>query len=421
MHYIGQINIGQIIHAILTFLVLGGLGGWFVFHTVKRAEDPALMVVKWVVTVIVVVILAAVVAPFALSCPFLGVPFTAACGLILAIVWRRDIACLVADPIASLYNGGTDAPDPHPFYSVARARQKQGRYPEAVLEIQKQLARFPTDVEGQLLLAEVQAENLKDLPAAELTIEGFCGQPGHAPQNITFALYSMADWHLKVGQDRQAAQRWLEKVIELLPDTEFALGAAQRVAHLSTTEMLLSRYDRKKFIVPEGVRNLGLLKKPMPPPRIEKDPELLAADYVRHLEQHPLDMEVREKLAVIYADHYQRLDLATDELEQMIAQPNQPPRLLVHWLNLLADLQIRSGTDYESVKQTLQRVIDRNPNLASAEIARKRLALLKLEFKANENKQPVKLGSYEQNIGLKKGPPPGLYGRTGSAGSPPRP
>jgi len=414
-------HIGQIIQGILTLLVLGGLGGWFVFHTVKKAEDPALMVVKWVVTVIVVAILVTVVRPMALAAPFIGVPLTAACGIILAITWRRDIAGLVANPIASLYDGGNDAPDPHPFYSVARARQKQGLYPEAVQEIQKQLVRFPTDVEGQFLLAEVQAENLKDLPAAEQTIEDFCGQPGHAPQNITFALYSMADWHLKVGQDRQAAQRWLEKVIELLPDTEFALGAAQRVAHLSTTEMLLSRYDRKKYIVPEGVRNLGLLKKPSPPQRLEKDPELLAADYVRHLEEHPLDMETRERLAVIYADHYKRLDLATDELEQMLAQPNQPGRLLVHWLNLLADLQVRAGADYETVKQTLQRVIDRDASMAPAQIARNRLALLRLELKPNENKQPVKMGSYEQNIGLKKGPPSGLYGRAGPAGSPPRP
>jgi tetratricopeptide (TPR) repeat protein len=414
-------HIGPIIRGILSLLVFGGLGGWFVFWTVKKAEDPARMIVKWAVTVVVVAFLVVCVMPMMAggAAPF-GVLAAAFCGLVMAIVWRRSIANLVADPIASLYNGGNEPPDPHPFYSVARARQKQGRYPEAVEEIRKQLVRFPTDVEGHLLLAEVQAENLKDLPAAELTIEDFCAQPGHAPQNLTFALYSMADWHLKVGRDRQAAQRFLEKVIQLLPDTEFALGAAQRIAHLSTAEMLLSPYDRKKFIVPEGVRNIGLLKRP-PPPRVEKDPELLAADYVRHLEEHPLDMEVREKLAVIYADHYTRLDLATGELEQMIAQPNQPARLLVHWLNLLADLQVRAGADYETVRQTLQRIIDRDPKLAPAEIARKRMALLKLELKANQNQQPVKLGSYEQNIGLKKGPPPGLYGEAGRAGSPPRP
>jgi tetratricopeptide (TPR) repeat protein len=418
-------HIGPIVRGILSLLVLGGLGGWFIFWTVKKAEEPKLMIVKWVATAPVVAFLVIFVMPMVANpdyaAAFIGVPLTAACGLVLTIIWRRSIANLVADPIASLYNGGDEPPDPHPFYSVARARQKQGRYLEAVEEIRKQLGRFPTDVEGHLLLAEVQAENLKDLPAAELTIESFCQQPGHAPQNLTFALYSMADWHLKVGQDPQAAQRFLEKVIQLLPDTEFALGAAQRIAHLGTAEMLLSPYDRKKFVVPEGVRNIGLLKKPLPSPRLEKDPELLAADYVRHLEEHPLDMEVREKLAVIYANHYTRLDLAADELEQMLAQPNQPARLLVHWLNLLADLQVRAGADYETVRQTLQRIIDRDPNLAPAEIARKRMALLKLELKANRNQQPVKLGAYEQNIGLRKGPTPGLYGAAGRAGSPPRP
>jgi len=416
-------HIGSVISEILPLLVLVGLAGCFMFWTVKKAEDPARMIVKWVVTVVMVALLVSEVRAMQRDpgAALVGLAVTLISGIVLTIVWRRNLINLVADPIASLYTGGDEPPDPHPFYSVARARQKQGRYPEAVEEILKQLARFPTDVEGHLLLAEVQAENLKDLPAAEMTIERFCEQPGHAPQNITFALYSMADWHLKVGQDRQGAQRFLEKVIQMLPDTEFALGAAQRIAHLGTAEMLLSPYDRKKFVVPEGVRNLGLLKRPPPSPRVEKDPELLAADYVRQLEEHPLDMETRERLAVIYADHYKRLDLATDELEQMLAQPNQPGRLLVHWLNLLADLQVRAGADYETVKQTLQRVIDRDPSMAPAQIARNRLALLRLELKPNENKQPVKMGSYEQNIGLKKGPPSGLYGRAGPAGSPPRP
>ena len=64
-------------------------------------------------------------------------------------------------------------------------------------------------------------------------------------------------------------------------------------------------------------------------------------------------------------------------------------------------LQIQAGKDYPAVKETLQRIIDREPNVAAAEIARHRLALLKLEMKGKENRDSVKLGSYEQNIGLK--------------------
>ena len=127
------------------------------------------------------------------------------CAIVLIITWRHDLAGLVANPIASLYDGGTEPPDPHPAYSVALARQKQGRYLESVAEIRKQLERFPTDVEGQLLLAQIEAEDLRDLPAAELTIQHFCEQPGHAPQNVVFALYSLADWHLKIAVRRPGA------------------------------------------------------------------------------------------------------------------------------------------------------------------------------------------------------------------------
>jgi tetratricopeptide (TPR) repeat protein len=323
----------------------------------------------------------------------------------LTIIWRHNIADLIAKPFANLYDGGSVEPIPHPAYSVAQSNQKRGKYLEAVAEIRKQLGRFPTDVEGQLLLAQIQAEDLKDLTAAELTIQHFCDQPGHAPQNITFALYSMADWHLKIAQDREAARRDLEKIIVLFPGSEFALGAAHRIAHLGSAEMLLAPHERKKFIVAEGVQNIGLHRGQEHIEPAEADPSHEAAEYVKHLEQHPLDTEAREKLAVIYADHYGRLDMATNELEQMIEQPNQPARLVVHWLNLLADLQIRSGAGFEAAQQTLQRIVDRDPDVAAAEIARHRLALLKLEMKSKEKSQGVKLGSYEQNIGLKQGLP----------------
>jgi tetratricopeptide (TPR) repeat protein len=348
------------------------------------------------------------VGPFATSSQagaFIGVPFAAVCGIVLAIIWRHSLADMVAKPFASLYDGGSEEPIPRPAYSTAQSKQKKGLYPEAIAEIRKQLERFPTDVEGQLLLAQIQAEDLNDLPAAELTVERMCAQPGHAAANIVFALYSLADWHLSISQDREAARRHLQKIIELFPESEFALGAAHRIAHLGTAEMLLSPHERRKFNVVEGAKNLGLLwdREHLKP--VEQDPADVAAQLVKHLEQHPLDTEAREKLAILYADHYQRMDMAVDELQQMIEQPNQPGRLVVHWLNLLADLQIRHGADLETVRETLQRIIDRDPNAAPAEVARRRLGLLKLELKAKEKSQAVKLGSYEQNIGLKRDRP----------------
>jgi len=126
---------------------------------------------------------------------------------------------------------------------------------------------------------------------------------------------------------------------------------------------------------------------------------------VKHLEQHPLDTEAREKLAVIYAGHYQRLDLAAGELNQLIETPNQPAKRVAHWLNLLADLQVQHGADYETVRGTLERIVERFPDSAAGEMARTRLGRLKLELKGRKDTPDVKLGVYEQNIGLKHGSP----------------
>ena len=388
-----------------TLLLVAALAalGFFMARSLRRTEEPARLVVKWVVTGLVTFFIAWKLLPLADNGggdAWIAVVLGLVCGLILAATWRHSIGDFIAKPFEVLYNGGDVAPEPRPFYSVARTRQKQGKYLEAITEIRRQLDRFPTDLEGLMLLAQIQAEDLKDLPGAEITIERLCAQK-HAPQNIAYALHSMADWHMKIGQDREAARRDLEKVTELLPDTEFALGAAQRIAHLTSNEMLIAAHERKKYVVTEGPKNLGLTQSRSQPKPAETDLAQAAADYVKHLEQHPLDTDAREKLAILYVDHYQRLDLARDQLEQMINQPAQPARLIAHWLNLLADLEIRSGCDYDTVSQTVQRVVDLDPESPAANVARNRLAKVRLELKSNEQKQPVKLGTYEQNIGLK--------------------
>lgn len=400
---------GAKLEQIGAYVVLALALGFVGYVSMKRSEDPARTGFKWLLTIGILAFTrwkAFALADQGGIAAFSGVALCMVAGLALFITWRMELGSIVAKPFTSLYSGGDEPPDPHPFYSIARARQKQAKYAEAVVEIQKQLERFPTDFEGQMFMAEIQAQDLKDLVAADTTIQLLCAQPGHAPKNIAFALYSLADWHLKYARDREAARRALEQIVALLPETEFALTASQRIAHLADPDMPMAQIAPKKFVVTEGVRNLGLARQPVSFVPTEKDPGKLAAEYVKHLEQHPMDTDAREHLAVLYADHYQRMDLAADQLEQMITLPNQPGRLVVRWLNLLADLQVRNGADYETVKKTLQRIVDQDPNLAAAETARKRIGLLKLELKAKNQNEAVKLGTYEQNIGLKRAAKP---------------
>ncbi len=400
----------------LGIVLILGIAGWIYFRRSKRGEDSEKIVPKLLFSVALVAGLIFLVrflsqhlsgnlaADFGMS--LLMMCCLVAGGIVLSILWTPQISGFLSRPLTGLFDGGNEPPEPKPGYSIAITKRKQGKALEAVLEIRKQLARFPDDMEGVMLLASIQAEDMKDLPSAEITLNRFCDQPHSPPKQIAAAMNQLADWQLKLAQDVDSAQAALEKIVARYPDTELAQMAAQRIAHLAGTGKLLSAaQDRQPLAVPESGKSIGLLASLEHLRPAETDPEQLAADYVKHLEKHPLDTEIREKLAILYADHYQRLDLATGELEQMIAVPKQSVKQVAHWLNLLADLQIRHGADHATVRRTLERIVERFPDWAVAEMARSRLNRLQIEFKAHGQRQTVKLGTYEQNLGLKYGRP----------------
>jgi hypothetical protein len=394
-----------------TFDILIGTAGtiialaliaWGSIMMLKKSHEPFKIVSKLVFTL-----------PFATLCiwyahllgpfgPFLIV-FMA---IVMSLMWTPHIAEWVSNPITSLFDGGHEPPDPKPFYSVALTKHNRGKPDEAIREIRRQLEQFPNDFEGILLLAKIQAEDLMDLPAAENTLNHFCGWPGAPEKQIAAALTQLADWHMKLGPDVDSARAALQKIIDRFPGTETALHAEQRLAHLGQTEkIILDRHERRELAVPEGVKNIGLLDSTdfLKPQEIE--PGKLAAAYVKHLEQHPSDIEIREKLASIYANDFKRLDLATMELSALIEEPRHKPKQVAHWLNMLADFQVALGADIETVRATLGRIMESYPDLPIADLAQRRLMRLENEFNALKQRPSIKLGTYEQNIGLKYGRP----------------
>jgi hypothetical protein len=396
--------------------------GWFLWGWLKGTRDPAALIFRWILTAAAMCCLyfgtrqAATYFSQGSPVAIIGIFYAMFAGLFLAIVWVPMITDFISRKIGSLYDGGDAEIEARPFYSIFHAKRSKGKYHEALAEVRKQLDKFSNDFEGQTLLAELQAEHLNDLPGAEVTIHRLCLQPGHPPTNIAYALNKLADWHLALTKDRDSARRALEKVIELLPDSEMALQAAQRIAHLADTETLLAPHQRQRVVVKKGVDNLGLLQAQDHLKAAETNPAQVAADYVKHLEKHPLDTHAREKLAAIYAGHYHRLDLALDQLEQLVEQPNQPAKNVVHWLNQMANLQIQENAEFATVRDTLKRIMDLYPDQAAAETARRRIETLRLELKSKDKNRQVQLGVYEQNIGLKQNSPHVAGGALSSKG-----
>lgn len=399
--------LGWIFDSTLLIIVVFG-GGFLFFKTVRRSDDRAALIFKLVLTAVVVAMVILFLRPIlrqsgGLAAGLIGVPTAVIAGLVLGITWRKNIANLVANPIGNLYDGGTAEYEPRPVYSHAISLRKRGLHREALLLARQELERFPTDVEGQMLVADILAENLNDLDGAAIAIQRLANQPNHTDRNIAYAYNTLADYYLKLHHDRDTAREALQQIIDRFPESEVAMLAAQRIATLANTEHMSNVQDRKKFTVVEGVANIGLIEPSFYQPPAGPDQKKEADELVKHLQEHPLDGEAREKLALIYADHYQRMDLATDQFEQLITCPNQPQKRVVGWINRLADLQIRHGEKYETVRATLQRILDLYPGAPPAEVAANRITLLKLELKGKDKVADVKMGTYEQNVGLKLG------------------
>lgn len=390
-----------VLNVSLSLLGLGFLI-WLSIRTLRRSGDPVKLIVKWVFTLPFVafcLFYAAHLGPFG---PFLIV-FMA---LILSVMWTPHISEMLFSPLTNLFDGGHEEPEKKPYYSAVIAKRNRGQPLEAIMAVREQLAKFPNDFEGVLLLANIQAEDMNDLPGAEITLNKFCDSPKAPDRQVVAALTQLADWHLKKSADVDAARAALQKIVERFPNTEISLRAEQRLAHLGETEkIILAQHDRQNVVVPEGVNNIGLLDSTdfLKPKEVE--PGKLAAVYVKHLEEHPHDSEVRGKLAAIYAQDFKRLDLATMELAQLINEPRHSPKQIAGWLNQLANYQIELGADVETVQATLQKIVENFPDAPVAELAQRRLARLASEFKGKEKTPGVKLGVYEQNIGLKYGSP----------------
>jgi outer membrane protein assembly factor BamD (BamD/ComL family) len=316
--------------------------------------------------------------------------------LLLAVIvifcWGGTIAGWFGGLFSSVFDGGSEQEKAQPLYSMAEAKRKQGKLREAMYEIQAQLEKFPNDFRGQMLLAEIQAEHADDLSGAEATIHRLCSQPKRTPQQIAGALATLADWHLRFDQDVDAARAALQGIVDRFPETELAYNASKRLAHIAETGSLIeSRAPRT--IVMHPISDIPAHKLNLADVLPVTDPATEAARLVAHLNTFPNDTEAREQLAKIYVDHYQRLDLATEQMEVLINQPTESPRRIAHWSNILADLQIRSTGHVELAAETLSRLIERFPTQAFSEVARQRLSTLSLEVKRYEQDRVVKFKS----------------------------
>ena len=212
---------------LVSFCCLFGLG-------LKRSDDPSKILFKGLAS-LVVVVGEILFVRWAFAGGNLGLIFLAAgslgvCGLILSITWAPQLGSLLISPL----NMFEWSANPEPDYSIAGAKRKRNDPREAIIAIRKQLEKSPNDFEGVMLLASVQAEDLKDLRSAEITLNHFCEWEEAPPKQVAAALTQLADWHLKLYHDRASAKATLQRIVAKFPDTELAQAARERFADLES-------------------------------------------------------------------------------------------------------------------------------------------------------------------------------------------
>ncbi|MDH7502900.1 MAG: tetratricopeptide repeat protein, partial [Verrucomicrobiota bacterium] len=376
--------------SVLAMVLMGLAAGALLLRWYQRTEDRPGLLFSWVVTLatalFVVFVVGPVIARFDRTAAFLGVPLAALAGWVMAVAWAPRFVEWLGRKATDVIFGAETPPEPQPCYSVAEAHRKAGRYAAAIAEVKKQLEQFPTDFAGWMLLAEIHADNLHDMDGAMAAVEQFVAQPGHAPKNIAYALACVADWQLKYFRDLEMAKATFQRIVDMFPDSPEAHFARQRIAHLSYRSVGRGDTPPPPIHVPRtdgrpGLKTDSTEYGPAAPDSVAK-----AAELVEQLEKHPYDNQTREDLAVLYAESFDRVDLAAEQLEQLIAQEHVSDKQVARWLNLLADLQATRAGNLAAAREALQRIIDRFPGSPAAEQAHRRLATLNLELRGRQTR-----------------------------------
>jgi len=269
------------------------------------------------------------------------------------------------------------------MYSRAIAKVKFGKYAEAEGEIIRQLENWENDATGWLMLAELHANQFQDLAEAEQIVLEICDQPDATPSQISVALHQLADWHLKLAGDPDAARRALQVICDRLPGTHLARMAQLRSAQLPLTA--------------EELREQGMAQAvPMPALSFDENPTeaetvldphraaALANQLAERLTHNPNDIRSREKLARVLAGQLNKVDLAIEQIELLLGMSEPPDSKRAEWLGLIAAWQFKFNHDPGTARQVLERVIREFPNSPQALAAQRRLNLMAAEEKLQQ-------------------------------------
>ena len=89
-------------------IIIVGFTVWIFFRSLKNSDEPLKLIFKWIFTLAVMGMMMGVAIPWFRQGGFaavIAIGLAGTCGVAMTITWRDAIIGLVANPIASLYDG----------------------------------------------------------------------------------------------------------------------------------------------------------------------------------------------------------------------------------------------------------------------------------------------------------------------------
>ena len=408
-----QTTFERLYGAFLVYGVLLAVVIYIIRRQIKNPDnEPLKVIVKWVVTLAVVAFMihATVRAndrdALLIVFIFLLLPGS----ILLGLWWTPAISDWIASPITYALTGDSRESYNKPEYGIANARRKRGQYVEAIEAVDEQLVKHPGNFDGLMLKATIQAENLGDLAAAAATIQETLSDPEQLNYRLPVALNKMAEWQLAIAGDPDAARRTLQQIQTALPNSRAAQLAAQRLASLDSSEEsesdVVDFNESYQNLVEESAEKDDFTSPLELPKAIELNRQQVGEEALqtclRRVEMHPDSISNREELAALYLDHTKQPAMALRQYEHLLALSGTTIHQKTAWLNKLADIQVKSGESYETIRATLERVVALDPRAAPAARAQQRISYLHIELRSvNRKTKRLQLGSYDEDLGLK--------------------
>ncbi len=291
-------------------------------------------------------------------------------GCFWAIPILQQVAALQPDPKAVA------------VYTRAIAAMHFDKYEVAEQAVIEQLETHEDDFDGWLLLAELYANQFHDLPGAQNIINDICGQPATTASQFAVACHRLADWHLKLGNDPDAARAALEKICRRFPRSHLDHMARLRINQLPA--------NREEWLAQQSVRKIKLTgldgqktysEKAQSEQRTHQEAFARSQECIAQLTANPDDTATREELAHVWAEELGQIEMAVEQLELLMSMPRTPAAKMAEYLGLIAQWHLKFPQNIPAATAAMERLARQYPNAPQALAARRRLKVMEIESK----------------------------------------